>query len=179
MIYPSAQGAYWNKYGTIIIQGKKPIPINVDTTKAMRDSILWFSSNLQPYAAIETVPVFPEWQDQPSLTQPTWPGFWIPVMVLLLHTLWHLGFLHGFHDLLPWRELFWLFPIKQCKTKHFLNEKKKKKKKKTWPLIRLFILALRGYCTSYPKKLQNWHVLCSISKLSTSFLKNRPNICIL
>ena len=35
---------------------------------------------------------------------------------------------------------------------------------------------LRGYCTSYPKKLQNKHVLCSITKLSTSFLKN--DICI-
>ena len=29
----------------------------------------------------------------------------------------------------------------------------------------------KGYCTSYPKKLQNLHVLCSISKLSTSFWK--------
>ena len=30
---------------------------------------------------------------------------------------------------------------------------------------------LRGYCTSYPKKLQNKHVLCSISTLSKSFWK--------
>ena len=33
------------------------------------------------------------------------------------------------------------------------------------------LLVLRGYCTPYPKKLQNKHVLCSISKLSTSFWK--------
>ena len=30
---------------------------------------------------------------------------------------------------------------------------------------------LKGYCTSYPKKLQNRHILCSIWKLSTSFWK--------
>ena len=30
---------------------------------------------------------------------------------------------------------------------------------------------LRGYCTSYPKKLQNYHVFCSVSNLSTYFWK--------
>ena len=33
----------------------------------------------------------------------------------------------------------------------------------------LLRLLLRGYCTSYPKKHQNEHVLCSFSKLSAFF----------
>ena len=31
--------------------------------------------------------------------------------------------------------------------------------------------SLRGYCTSYPKKVQNQHIFCSISKLATSIWK--------
>ena len=38
-------------------------------------------------------------------------------------------------------------------------------------ILSVMLILLSGYCTSYPKKLQNKYVLCSISKLSTSFWK--------
>ena len=50
---------------------------------------------------------------------------------------------------------------KQKKAKYFMANRD----------IWVFYHQLRRYCTSYPKKLQNYHVLCSISKSSTSFWK--------